>query len=293
MIQRVPEDVELGLKSLLDKTSFEIIGFEPAAGGCINQGGKLSTSRGDFFLKWNDRSRFPGMFKAEAEGLRLLSGSSAIRIPQVIGFGNGNIHQFLLIELMRRSSPSKSFWRDLGHQLAQLHGNKHDICGLDHNNYIGSLHQSNKVSTSWIDFFIQQRLAMQLKMAVDANLVDSPWSKKVEKLYSKLPSLLVPEKSSLLHGDLWNGNILCDESGRPCLIDPAVYYGHREVDLAMTCLFGEFDSSFYDAYNEILPLESGYRKRFDLYNLYPLLVHLNLFGRAYKSNIDRVVNQFL
>lgn len=293
MIQQVPKDVELGVKSLLDKTSFKILGFEPAAGGCINQGGKLLTSQGDFFLKWNDRSRFPGMFEAEARGLRLLSGASAIRIPQVIGFGNGDVHQFLLIEFIRQGSTSKSFWRALGQQLASLHMNKQGICGLDHSNYIGSLHQFNPVSTSWVDFFIQQRLAVQLKMAVDANLVDGPWSKKVEKLYVKLPSLLVPEKSSLLHGDLWNGNILCDESGFPYLIDPAVYYGHREVDLAMTCLFGEFDSSFYEAYNEILPLEPGYSKRFDLYNLYPLFVHLNLFSLSYKNNIDGVLNQFL
>lgn len=293
MVRIVPKDVEHAVIAQLDKHSLEIVGFEPVAGGCINHGGKLSTSQGDFFLKWNDRSRFPGMFEAESHGLRLLSGRSAIRIPHVIGFGDAGVHQFLLLEHIRQTPPSKNFWLALGQQLAFLHRSKYNTCGLDHDNYIGSLHQSNKVNSSWVDFFIQERLTVQLKMAVDANLVDQPWSKKIEELYAILPSLLVPETPSLLHGDLWSGNILSDELGRPCLIDPAVYYGHREVDLAMTRLFGGFDPVFYGAYNEIFPLEPGYQRRFDLYNLYPLFVHLNLFGVAYKKNINDVLNRFL
>lgn len=130
-------------------------------------------------------------------------------------------------------------------------------------------------------------------MTENLGIVNSGWRKKFEALFLKLPALLPEEKPSLLHGDLWSGNLITDEKGEPCLIDPAVYYGNRETDLAMTKLFDGFDSEFYHCYNECFPLQKGFERRANLYNLYPLLVHVNLFGGSYKQSVENILDDFL
>ena len=180
----------------------------------------------------------------------------------------------------------------MGARLAALHRCSKDFFGLDHNNYIGSLRQFNHQQTSWVNFFIEQRLNVQLKLAIDSGMMDSKWLNEFESLYAKLPAMLPEEKPSLLHGDLWGGNLITDEKGEPCLIDPAVYFGSREADLAMTKLFGGFDDEFYTSYQHTFPLQPGYDKRFDIYNLYPLLVHVNLFGGSYKSAVANILKAF-
>ncbi|MBA4053187.1 MAG: ketosamine-3-kinase [Marivirga sp.] len=294
MVRDIPVDVQSGVKSLFN-TGKEIglIDFMFTGGGCINDGGRLNTTAGVFFLKWNESGKFPSMFEAEAKGLNLLRATRAIHIPEVIGYGDVATHQFLLLEFVEQNKPSTDYWNELGHQLALLHKVHDDLFGLAHNNYIGSLRQFNRQNSSWIDFFIGQRLQVQLKIAFDAGLINSSDSRKFDQLYLQLPSLLPEEKPSLLHGDLWNGNILSNKNGSPCLIDPAVYFGNREADLAMTLLFGAFHDDFYTSYAESFPLMSGYRDRVDLYNLYPLLVHLNLFGTQYLSRITAILKTFI
>lgn len=294
MLQDIPFHVQYGVKSLIDASKhIRLLDFTFSTGGCINHGGRLRTTAGDFFLKWNDARKLESMFKVEAAGLQLLRDANTINIPEVLGFGEEGIFQFLLLAFIEQSSPSTHYWEKLGKQLALLHQVRADYNGLDHDNYMGSLKQYNQRNSSWSDFFIARRLHVQLELAAAAGLVDIPLVNSFEKLYTKLPSLLPEETPSLLHGDLWGGNVMCDESGDPVLIDPAVYYGSREIDLAATRLFGEFDSVFYSAYEEAFPLHPGHAERIDLYNLYPLLVHLNLFGSSYLPGIRGILKRFM
>jgi fructosamine-3-kinase len=166
------------------------------------------------------------------------------------------------------------------------------LYGLNHNNFIGKLPQSNCQHKNWVDFFIEERIQPQLKMATNAGKLGMATIKRFEAMYKQLPQLFPDEPPSLLHGDLWGGNYFFDQSGEATIYDPAVYYGNREIELAFTHLFGGFPSAFYRAYEETYPLQSGFSERKDVYNLYPLLVHTNLFGGSYARRVQRIVNQF-
>ena len=293
MISRIPGEILNAVQEVLKLPNLTSIkNFSFSGGGCINHGGELETAEGSFFLKWNDEKKFPGMFEAESKGLRLLKQQKVIRIPSVIGFGVRPPYQFLLLELIEQKFRSKNYWEQLGLRLVSLHRCSSEFFGLDHDNYIGSLPQYNHSSASWISFFVEQRLDIQLRKAIESGAAPANWARKFEELYNKLPSLLPVEKPSLLHGDLWSGNLLTDDQGEPCLIDPAVYYGNREADLAMTRLFGGFNAAFYSTYEENFSLPPGYNKRVDLYNLYPLLVHVNLFGGSYMHSVERILRNF-
>ena len=294
MLQNVPLDVRQSVSRVLNlKTIDALRDFSLSGGGCINSGGKLTTSVGTFFLKWNSTKRFPSMFDSEAKGLTLLRNVRAITIPEVIGVNEETENQFILMEFIEQGPQSKFYWKALGLGLANIHKATNDLFGLDHDNYIGSLRQLNTASENWIDFFVNRRLNVQLKLAMDSGMAGTQMMKSFESLYLKLGTLLPEERPALLHGDLWSGNIITTRSGEPCLIDPSVYYGSREVDLAMTKLFGSFPGEFYDTYNDTYPLLDGYDDRFELYNLYPLLVHLNLFGGQYRSPITGILSRFV
>jgi len=233
------------------------------------------------------------MFIAEAKGLSILRSAKALAVPEVIHTGLAGPFQFLLLQFIEEAARGGDYWRDFGSGLAALHKNSAREFGLDHDNFIGSLPQKNKQGSSWAQFFIEQRLKVQLKISRDQGRIDNALSKKLDATFIRIPEWLPEEPPSLLHGDLWSGNLMTTSRGGPCLIDPAVYYGNREADLAMTQLFGGFDPSYFESYNEMYPLASGYRERLDLYNLYPLLVHVNLFGGGYKSQVEKVVNRFI
>jgi fructosamine-3-kinase len=292
MLKDIPADVLEAVTARLHVMDIRPLDFSFMAGGCINPGGRLRTSSRDLFLKWNDAPQLDAMFAAEARGLQLLRDTHTIAIPEVVGTGAWQNKQFLLLEFMHQVTPVARFWADFGEHLAALHRVHSDLFGLDHDNYLGSLVQSNGQHVSGVDFFVSQRLRVQVKLAIDAGYLDKASAKQFETLYKKLPSLLPDEKPCLVHGDLWRGNLIGNNNGRPCLIDPAVYYGSREVDLAMTRLFGGFDATFYAAYQEVNPLTPGFAERVDLYNLYPLLAHLNLFGQAYRAQIDGILRRY-
>jgi len=287
---QIPDTVVTAIECQL---SAKVSDYFPASGGCINNGGKVVVGRKDFFVKWNDRSRYPGMFQAEAKGLHILGASETLRIPEVIHVGEEGSFQYLLLEYIDDGRRSPDFWESFGRGLAKMHKHSAPRFGLDHNNFIGSLPQDNCESGSWIEFFIERRLRSQLAIALQNNGLNKSAASDFDKLFAKLNSLLPDERPSLLHGDLWGGNLMIADNGEACLIDPAVYYGHREVDLAMTQLFGGFDSVFFESYNEEFPLLPGYRERLDLYNLYPLLVHVNLFGGGYAAQVMSVLRRFL
>lgn len=262
------------------------------SGGCINNAVRLQTAAGDFFLKWNEQA-VEGMFAAEAEGLRILRNNGSLQIPEVLGQGKVENKEYLLLEYINSRNLSSGYWESLGHSLAQMHDQTREQYGLEHDNYIGRLPQNNELKDNWIDFFIEKRLQVQLGLAIYKGLVDAPFVERYKKLYTKLPALLPEEPPALLHGDLWSGNVMVGAEGQPCLIDPAVYYGHREAELAFTVLFGGFDARFYSAYHEAKPLIQGYEERKDIYNIYPLMVHVNMFGTSYLSGVERTLNRYL
>jgi fructosamine-3-kinase len=266
--------------------------FTVSGGGCINDCFVLKTSAGSYFLKRNDAKRYPKMFETEAAGLQLLTGAVDGIAPKVIARAEHGHDQYLILEYINAGPSQKEFWPDVARKLAALHRTSNDFFGLDHDNYIGSLPQSNKNHDDWNSFFILERLEPQVKMAVDARKLPSSIHRSLEKLFSKLPDIFPAEKPSLLHGDLWSGNYMTGANGLVKLIDPAVYFGFRAMDLAMSKLFGGFDSSLYRLYHEFFPLENGFEKRVDICNLYPLLVHVNLFGGHYANEVTAIVSRF-
>jgi fructosamine-3-kinase len=272
--------------------SISISSFVSVGGGCINHGGKIITNAGSYFVKWNDATRFPTMFAAEAHGLSLLGKQKTIDIPKVILTDSVENFQFIVIEWIEPTQNSKAYWQTLGSQLASLHRKTSDAFGLDHDNYIGSLKQVNTQKSNWIDFFIENRLDVQLRLAVDQQKLDNNTIAKFNSLHEKLNRILPEEKPSLLHGDLWRGNLITNTNGDPCLIDPAIYYGHREAEIAFTKMFGGFQDAFYDSYNSEFPLQQGFESRVDIYNLYPLLVHVNLFGGGYAGQVKNILDHF-
>ncbi|MBA4302332.1 MAG: ketosamine-3-kinase [Cyclobacterium sp.] len=261
------------------------------AAGNQNQGIKLDTSEGTFFLKLNFNHE-RDIFAKESEGLQKLRKATFLKVPQTYGYGQVEDYNYLLSEFIPTSRQQLDYWEDLGLGLAQLHLTHSKQFGLESDNFIASLHQKNDHHDNWPDFFIKQRLEPMLGKAYFDRLIPLDFLKKFQTIYSKMNSFLPKEKPSLLHGDLWSGNVICDQEGKPCLIDPAVYFGHREMDLAFSKLFGGFDSRFYEAYESIIPLEPDFESRIGIYNLYPLLVHLNLFGVAYLPGIEKIIKHF-
>jgi protein-ribulosamine 3-kinase len=290
MVTSVPSAIQ---QSITESCHLLLQHFSFCGGGCINQGGKLTTSKGIFFLKWNSDSKYPGMFEAEAKGLQLLLKPNVIHIPKVVLHDVADSWQFILMEFIDEKPSSHSYWDDLGRLLAGLHSNTAPTFGLDHHNYIGSLQQSNTPSADWVEFFCEHRLRTQLKLAFDQDKINRQLLHQFDVLFRKLPSVLPVEKPALLHGDLWRGNLISDELGNPCLIDPAVYYGNREAEIAFTRLFGGFSDYFYNAYEDAFPIQSGFAERINIYNLYPLLVHVNLFGGGYLSQVVSILNRLV
>lgn len=261
------------------------------ASGNHNQGIRLETSEGSFFLKLNfDHER--DILAKEAEGLQRLRKSTFLEVPKTYGHGRIGDYNYLLSEFIPSSRQQLDYWENLGLGMAQLHLNTSKFFGLDSDNYIASLPQKNHQFDDWLTFFIEQRLEPMLGKAYFDRLIPLDFLKKFQSIYPRLESIFPKERPALLHGDLWSGNVICDSEGQPCLIDPAIYYGHREMDIAFSKLFGGFDSRFYEAYESIAPLERGFDSRMGIYNLYPLLVHLNLFGAAYLPGIEKIVKHF-
>ncbi|MEM7550019.1 MAG: fructosamine kinase family protein [Bacteroidota bacterium] len=271
------------LGSEVDVTEFKTLG-----GGCINNAMKLETSHGPFFIKVN-KNVPDDFFPIEEQSLDFLDKYYPGSVPKPISSGSN----FLLTEFIESGAKRTDYWKSLGENLAELHQESNSHFGLNFSNYIGSLNQSNQQHESWIEFFIHERLGKQISLAKEKDLGDQASWKSFEKLIPKLESLIPEEKPALIHGDLWSGNLMVDSNGLPALIDPAIYFGHREMDLAFTQLFGGFDRTYLDVYNENYPLEPGFYERIDLHNLYPLLVHLNLFGNSYLGQIKGILSRFI
>lgn len=273
--------------------SIKVLNSEPVSGGSINRAYHLQTGDKKYFIKINSKTQFPGMFEDEAEGLKLIAKTETIAVSKVLLIGSVGNDSFLLMEWINASRPSPRSSEILGRQLAQMHRHSSDFFGLDGDNYMGSLRQSNQKHNTWSGFFINERLLPMVKMAVEKGLLSTKDVADFEILYKNLPGLFTEEKPSLIHGDLWGGNYLISDAGIPYLIDPAVSYGNREFDIAMTTLFGGFDAAFYSAYQDEFPLNKNWEHRIDLWNLYPLLVHLNLFGLGYLGQVRDCLRKYI
>lgn len=264
--------------------------FSFKSGGCINNAVQLNTSKGNYLVKYN--STYDGsMFDLEAKGLRLLKEAREIRVPGVYGYGQTDQKNYILMEYIDSQRPDPNYWEMLGHGLARLHQHSKSQHGLEEDNFIGRLPQKNSFYDNWVNFFIENRLNVQLGLALYNGKVDQQFVDDFKSIYKRLPDILPDENPALLHGDLWSGNVMIDDKGEPCLIDPAVYYGNREIEISFTFLFGGFDDRFYRAYDNLLPLREGFMERVEIYNLYPLLVHLNLFGNSYLEAIRRIIKK--
>ena len=266
--------------------------FIPVGGGSINETYRITAGERSFFCKINSLSTFPALFDTEQKGLELLAKQAVIRVPQVAVCAYAGNEQILILEWIEQGLKTSTFWKSFGEQLAALHHITGSQFGLDSNNYMGALPQNNTPGNNWIDFFIQQRLQPQVQLAINRQLLEPAHARMFEKLYQRLGELFAAEPAALLHGDLWSGNFLCDDMGKPVLIDPAVYYGHRNMDMAMTTLFGGFDALFYESYQYHFPLPANYRQQWELCNLYPLLIHLNLLGKSYLADILNKIRRY-
>ncbi|NLF43328.1 MAG: fructosamine kinase family protein [Bacteroidales bacterium] len=291
----LPKELEFAFLRMMTGrglADIQIIKYEAIGGGSINEAIKVYSNRGNFFIKYNKSKKYPGMFEKEAKGLKILKETENILIPEIYGYEELEAYSFLVLEFIERGIQSITFQEDFGKQLALLHQNKSARYGLDHNNYIGSLKQDNHWENNWQDFFILRRLEPLLRLASDNGLTERKLIRQFESFYQLIPEIFPDEGACLIHGDLWNGNYIINQEGKTCLIDPAVYYGHREMDIGMSKLFGGFHNEFYEAYNATWPLEKHWHERIDYCNLYPLLVHLKLFGKGYYSTIARIMEKF-
>lgn len=266
--------------------AIDVLGSRRVHGGCINDAHVVDSSEGSFFVKSHQNPALATMFQKEVTGLRRLQETAAVKVPHILGQGYAEGRWFLILAWVESKEPTVSYWSQLGRQLANLHRCTESEFGWEESNFIGSLAQSNNRHVSWPEFFVEERLTPQVQLLGSDT---GRWSKRLKALYKLTEDLCPAEKPALLHGDLWSGNVVVGSEGEPILIDPAVYFGHREMELAFTTLFGGFHTSFYDAYQEAYPLADGYSERRDLYNLYPLLVHANLFGGGYYNQVKVVL----
>ncbi len=280
------------LRFFKEKWDIPHISIQAVSGGSINSSFRLESTKGTFFFKHNTATTYPGMFEKEAFGLNSLSAADCIRSPEVLEYGTFGNQAYLLLEWIESGIAQKNYWTTFGQQLALLHQYTDKEFGWEHDNYIGSLHQYNRKKDSLVEFFIQERLNPQLEMARNAGLLDSALEERFNLFSERLPTTLPEEAPALIHGDLWSGNWMTDRAGKPVLIDPATCYGPREMDLAMMQLFGSPPFSFFEAYHEVFPLKKGWQKRMEVYRIYYLLVHVNLFGTGYLNPIRKVLDDY-
>ena len=280
------------LQTRLETLIGPVARIKSLGGGCIANASCVETKNERFFLKWGG-PEVARTFGAEVAGLKALQeAESPVKIPTVISWDSTSIG-FLLLEWVASGPMKAGFSEGFGRALARLHRHEGQSFGFEADNFIGRSPQKNTWHSDWPAFFRYRRLEPQVTMARKSGLWQKSWNPSLDQLYRKLPALL-PEKParSILHGDLWSGNYLITREGRAALFDPACYYGHREADLAMTALFGGFDARFYEAYKEAWPLEPGYEERQEIYNLYHLINHLNLFGESYAGGIGRTLSRY-
>lgn len=271
---------------------FQVKSQRSLGGGCINAAASLSDGQQTFFVKLNQASQV-AMFEAEAAGLDEMVATHTIRVPKPVCWGTAENSAYIVLEWLELGGRgSANAWAEMGRNLAAMHrATSRNGFGWKMNNTIGSTPQPNPWTADWITFLQEHRIGFQFQLARR----QGGSFPKQDRLLAAIPQLLAGHapQPSLVHGDLWSGNASVTSNGEPVIFDPATYYGDREVDLAMTELFGSFPTDFYRGYDEVYPIDSGYQQRKTLYNLYHILNHFNLFGSSYASQANRMIDQIL
>jgi fructosamine-3-kinase len=278
--------------SLIKNKPVQVTSYSQVFGGDINTTYIIATNEDKYFIKLNTIA-FDDMLQKEKDGLLLLrSAKTLLKIPEPILQGTSEQQSFLLMEYLEKGTESKILWQQLATGLAQLHQTKQDHFGLNYDNYIGTVFQNNTITTTWAQFYAQQRILPLMQLAYEQQKCTKADLQLAEQFCNKLSALTPEEPAALLHGDLWSGNRMFTLNREVSVYDPAVYIGHREMDIAMTLLFGGFDTQFYTTYNEVFPLQNGWRERIDICQLYPLLVHLILFGGHYYGAVKSILKKY-
>lgn len=291
----LPSPIENRIKSIVSThtgTPVPTLRTKQATGGSINQAASVFSEGMKLFVKWNDALKFPEMFEAEAKGLSLLKTTGGAHVPEVLETGTIDTWSYILMTNIERTNSNPASEEQFGIMLSEVHRNTSTFFGLDHDNYMGSIPQHNKPHNHWCDFFINERLLPQLITAINDQWLPASDEKHFDRLFNKLPDILPVEPPSLVHGDLWSGNYITGTQNKTWLIDPAIAYAHREVDIAMTYLFGGFSPQFYQAYHRQFPLEPGWQSRLKIFQLYPLLIHVHLFGGGYVNSVRSIIQKF-
>jgi len=260
----------------------EVTGAAPLSGGDISVVRRLTLSAGRSVVLKTNADAPPSFFADEAEGLSALRVPAGPRVPKVLLVAAA----FVLLEDLRPAPPAADFWPALSQTLAALHRTPSPKFGFTGDNFIGATPQPNPWTANGHEFFAEQRLRFQARLAFDAGHLPAADLARLERLCAALPERVPAQPPALLHGDLWRGNVICDAQGQPALIDPAAHWGWAEAEIGLTVLFGGFPEAFYDAYTAAFPLAPGWRERLPIYNLYHLLNHLNLFGGGYGAQVQ-------
>jgi fructosamine-3-kinase len=280
------------LQNIFDECGLSVTNYKPVHGGDINEAYCLFERDRKYFLKVNDIKLYPGMFEKEMDGLNALQNHCTLTIPNVIKCGVIEQHQYLLFEWIESGTPQKDFWKKFGEGLALMHKKSQSFFGWEEDNYIGSLQQHNDKYESWSLFYAECRIMPLATQLFNSNVFSNKDVTAAEALCEKLDEIFPDEPPALLHGDLWSGNFMRTSKGYAAIFDPAVYYGNREMDIGMTKLFGGFDQRFYNAYNEVYPLQKDWQQRLQLTQLYPILVHAILFSGHYVDKARAIIKYY-
>ena len=271
----------------------KVFSIKSVAGGDINKAYKLETAKGTFFAKINDSKYASEILLTESKALNLLMCVGGIKVPEAINVNDHKNYTALILEWIETGKANKNTSNDLAIRLSTLHNVNSPNFGLDYDNFIGSLTQINTKKDNWLDFYYQYRITPQLKQAVESGNVPSNYIQKTDTVFKNMENEMPTVSPSLIHGDLWGGNYMIDKKGQVIFIDPAISFSHREMDIAMMMLFGGFDPEVFDIYNKLSPLDPGWRNRMNFYQLYYILVHVNLFGGSYSNSAKNIIDSYL
>lgn len=275
-----------------NRLSDTIKSTQPVTGGDISYAYQLETGNGRFLVKVNSKPFAMKMFEAEQKGLETIRSTKTISVPEVYFVDSVDGNAIILMDYIESRRPKPQDYVRFGEKLAELHSVSNNTFGFESDNFIGGLEQTNNIHDNWHDFYWEERIYPQFKSAEEKGLLSNDEIPSKEQYIAIFGNCNEAIKPSLIHGDLWGGNYLISTDGTPYLIDPAVYFGHSMVDIAMSRLFGKFGDEFYESYHNVIPKSDCYKEEIDIYQLYYLLVHLNLFGKGYYTSVSEVLKRY-